>query len=96
MPHYDIEQWEKETAEVEIRRWLSQIGQWESDLELARLQTREGADSPFGTLSSEEIDRACTPNSLVASVAMLKGKLMSYRSPTPMMVPISMVTPARG
>lgn len=56
MPRYDIEQWEKENAEVEIRRWLAQIGQWEPELELERLQAREAAEAPFGSLRPAEID----------------------------------------
>lgn len=56
MPRYDIEQWEKETAEIEIRRWLDQIGQWAPDVEMDRLRLREG-EPLSGALNRNEIDQ---------------------------------------
>lgn len=50
MPPYDIEQWEREHAEVEIRRWLTAIGQWAPDVNRARLDHQEVADAAFGEL----------------------------------------------
>ncbi|SRR6266511_2032963 len=51
MPQYDIEEWEREQAEVEIRRWLYSIGQWAPGAE--RLQPPELS----GALSDEQIDQ---------------------------------------
>lgn len=33
-----IELWEKESAEMEIRRWLQSIGQWAPEVEIRRLE----------------------------------------------------------
>lgn len=33
---YGIDQWEKDMAEVEIRRWLAQLGLWAPEVELTR------------------------------------------------------------
>jgi nitroimidazol reductase NimA-like FMN-containing flavoprotein (pyridoxamine 5'-phosphate oxidase superfamily) len=56
MPSHDIEQWEREQAEVEIRRWLAAIGQWTPDVERARLQRQEAADAALGELTQTQID----------------------------------------
>ncbi len=41
MSVYDIEQWEKEMAEIEIRRWLLEHKLWMPELELQRLERQE-------------------------------------------------------
>ncbi len=55
MPRYDIEQWEHETAEIEIRRWLTTMGLWAPEVEFERLETRQ-TEEPLGLLTPHEID----------------------------------------
>ncbi|MFP4436757.1 MAG: pyridoxamine 5'-phosphate oxidase family protein [Chloroflexaceae bacterium] len=56
MMPYGIDQWEKAMAEVEIRRWLSQIGQWAPEIELDR-RLPPDEQIPLGELSPAAIDR---------------------------------------
>lgn len=53
---YGIDQWEKDMAEMEIRRWLSQIGQWAPEVELDR-RLPPDEQIPLGELSPAAIDR---------------------------------------
>lgn len=48
MPRYDIEQWEQEQAEVEIRRWLAARGLWAPDVMVKRLRESEERERAGG------------------------------------------------
>ncbi len=44
MSRLDIEQWEKVTAEIEIRRWLAKIGLWAPGVDMSKWQTPQEAE----------------------------------------------------
>lgn len=45
MSRLDIEDWEKVTAEVEMRRWLAKMGLWDPGVDMEKWRTTEEAEA---------------------------------------------------
>jgi nitroimidazol reductase NimA-like FMN-containing flavoprotein (pyridoxamine 5'-phosphate oxidase superfamily) len=83
MPPYNIEQWEHEHAEIEIRRWLEALGQWAPDVDRARLAHQEAAGAALGELNQAQIDDVLR--------AEVVGRIGCHAEGTTYVVPVTYV-----
>lgn len=61
MSTHDVEEWEKETAEVEIRQWLYRTGQWAPGAERLGAQTAEETGPEAGAEEAIAAPPAAAP-----------------------------------
>ena len=56
MPRHDIEEWERQRAEIEIRHWLITQHLWAPEALYQQLATQEVPEQPINELDNSQID----------------------------------------